>query len=105
MNNVIVLNVFENHVPATGITHADEVIDGDVDVLAALDASTKMVLLQPSKAVHVTFDGSAPVTAGHGFTYAAGVPFVLNPVMAKAMKFVWAVANETGAISVQELTR
>ncbi|MDD3276085.1 MAG: hypothetical protein PHP93_03430 [Kiritimatiellales bacterium] len=112
MNNVIVLNAFDNHVPTPGVTHADEVIDGDIDQIGALAESTRMVMLQPDKAILVTLDGSDPAKAvvdpaspTHGFTYAAGVPFVLKREMAQALKFVCAVADETGAISVQELTR
>lgn len=111
--NVFMVNAIENYIPVPGVTHADEAIGAAAAGLSvALNANTEMVMLQPEKTILVTFDGTDPAKAvaepaapAHGLTYSAGVPFIVNRTMAIAMKWVCAVAEETGRITVQEMTR
>ncbi len=71
----------------------------------ALDEKTTEVMLCPTKAIKVTFDGTDPVTAGHGVIVAADERVILGRAMAQALKLICAVATETGTVSAQELGR
>ena len=99
-------NALHNYIPVPSVTHADEAIGAEAAVLAvALNEETELVMLTPTKAIQVTFDGTAPLTGTHGLVFAANVTQTLNREMVKAMKWICAVAEEVGTITVQELTR
>jgi predicted nucleic acid-binding protein len=106
MMTMFMANALHNYSPVTGVTHADEAIGAEAAILAvALNEKTELVMMTPTKAIQVTFDGTAPVTGTHGVVFAANVTQTLNRKMADAMKWICAVAEEVGTITVQELTR
>jgi hypothetical protein len=99
------INGLESYFPVHGSIHEDETIDGSVGTLAALEADTRLVIVSPSVAINVTFDGTIPVTSGHGHFYGAWTLITMNEYTASLMKFVCANTGETGFMSVTEMQR
>ena len=100
------INGLESYFPVPSVTHADETVDSTVRQLAALNSATRLVLLTPTRAINVTFDGSDPVKDGHGVLYGAGEKFSVNEVTAAAIKWVLAYTGDTdGTMTVMEFKR
>jgi len=98
------LNVIsvEGYFPVSGVTHADEVIDGSVGTLAALDADTRLVMISVTADITASFDGVDPAVGAHGHPYVIGDVFHMNEIMAATFKWISA---GTGIMAVTELER
>ena len=96
----------ESYFPTPGVVHADIVIDATVRTLGTLNTKTRLVIASPSRAMLITFDGSAPVQDGHGILYGAGSTLIVNEATAAAVKLILAYSDDTdGALTVQEMQR
>jgi len=99
------VNTLEAYFPVPGVTHADETVDATVRQLAALNAATRLVMVSVSADILATFDGTDPVSGGHGHKYVVDDVIHMNEVSAAAFKWVEAETGVTGLMTVTELQR